>query len=89
MTRRGVHVQRQVSIPVYYDNLKMDVGFCADLLVENLVVVEIKSIEKTGPIHKKQVLTYLRLINLKIGLLINFNEELLKNGITRLINNYA
>lgn len=67
----------------------MDVGFRADLLVEDLVLVEIKSIEKIAPVHKKQVLTYLRLTNFKIGLLINFNEELLKNGITRLFNNYA
>jgi GxxExxY protein len=89
LAKRGLNLQRQVPIPVYYDNLKLEIGFRADLLVENLVIVEIKSIEITAPVHKKQVLTYLRLTNLKIGLLINFNEELLKNGITRLFNNYA
>jgi len=67
----------------------MDVGFRADLIVEREIIVEIKSIESIAPVHKKQVLTYLRLTNLKIGLLINFNEELLKHGITRLFNNYV
>ena len=66
----------------------MDTGFRADLIVDREVIVEIKSIELVTPVHKKQVLTYLRLSGLKIGLLINFNEELLKNGVTRLINNY-
>ena len=64
----------------------METGFRADLLVDRDVIIEIKSIEVVAPIHKKQVLTYLRLTGLKIGLLINFNEELLKNGVTRLIN---
>lgn len=67
----------------------MEVGFRADLIIEKKVIVEIKSIEMIAPVHKKQVLTYLRLAGLKIGLLINFNEALLKNGITRLFNNYA
>ena len=82
-------VEKQVPVPVYYDNLKMEVGFPADLIVEKQVIVKIKSIETIAPVHKKQVLTYLRLTSLKIGLLINFNEELLKNGITRLFNNHV
>lgn len=89
LSKKGFYLQRQVLIPVNYDNLKMDIGFRADLIVEDSVIVEIKSIETIAPVHKKQVLTYLRLTNLKIGLLLNFNEELLKNGITRLFNNYA
>ena len=66
----------------------MDIGFRIDLLVESLVIIEIKSVETINPVHKKQVLTYLKLMNIQIGLLINFNEELLKNGIKRLYNNH-
>jgi GxxExxY protein len=64
----------------------MDIGFRADLIVENKVVVEIKSVEAIAPVHKKQLLTYLRLTNKKLGLLINFNVELVKNGISRVVN---
>lgn len=84
----GLDVQRQVPVPVYYEEIKMDVGFRADFIIENLVILEIKSVEAIHPVHKKQLLTYLRLANKQIGLLINFNEEILKNGITRLINKY-
>ena len=87
LTKKGMIVERQLAIPVHYENIKMDVGFRADLLVDKEVIVEIKSIEAVKPVHKKQVVTYLRLTKNKIGLLINFNEELLKNGITRLFNN--
>lgn len=86
--RSGLFVQRQVGIPVFYEGIKMDVGFRADFIVENEVILEIKSIEAIHPVHKKQLLTYLRLANKQVGLLINFNEEILKNGITRLINKY-
>jgi GxxExxY protein len=88
LIKRSMLVERQVAIPVQYEEVKMDVGFRADLLVEKEIIVEIKSIESIRPVHKKQVITYLRLTNHKIGLLINFNEELLKNGITRLFNNH-
>jgi GxxExxY protein len=67
----------------------MEVGFRSDMIVENKVIVELKSIELVAPVHKKKLLTYLKLANLQIGLLINFNEELLKNGITRLFNNHV
>jgi GxxExxY protein len=67
----------------------MEVGFIADMIIENKVIVELKSIELVAPVHKKKLLTYLKLANLQIGLLINFNEELLKNGITRLFNNHV
>jgi len=84
----GLLFQRQVAIPVFYEEIRMDVGFRADFIIDNEVIVEIKSIEAIHPVHKKQLLTYLRLANKQIGLLINFNEEILKNGITRLINKH-
>ncbi len=89
LIKRGLLCERQVVLPVYYDNLKMEAGFRADMLVEKKVIVELKSVEIVAPIHKKQLLSYLKLANLQIGLLINFNEELLKNGITRLFNNHV
>jgi GxxExxY protein len=88
LAKRGMIVERQVAIPVHYEDIKMDVGFRADLLIDKEIIVELKSIEAIKPVHKKQVI-YLRLTNNKIGLLINFNEELLKNGITRLYNNHV
>lgn len=87
--KRHLIVERQVPIAVHYEEVKMDIGFRADLFVNREVIVEIKSVEAVKPVYKKQVLTYLRLTNNKIGLLINFNEELLKNGITRLFNNHV
>ena len=89
LKKKGHVIEKQVSIPVVYEGIIMETGFRADLLVDREVIVEIKSIELIAPVHKKQVLTYLRLTGLKIGLLINFNEELLKKGIARLFNNYA
>ena len=89
LSKRGIQSQRQAPLPVIYDDIKMDIGFRIDLLVEETVIVELKSVETVTPFFKKKVLNHLRLANLEIGLLINFNEELLKNGITRLFNNYA
>jgi GxxExxY protein len=83
---RGLYVTRQEVIPVYWKGIQMEQGFRADLIVENKVIVEIKSIEHIAPVHAKQVLTYLRLTKLKLGLLVNFNENLLKQGITRIAN---
>jgi len=82
----GLHVQRQVSIPVRYENIQFDEGFRADLVVEQKVIVEIKSVEIAKRVHKKQVLTYLRLADLRLGLLVNFGAELIRDGITRLVN---
>ena len=79
-------VKRQIEIPVYWQELKMDVGFRADLIVENKVIIEIKSIESLAPVHFKQVITYLKITKFKLGLLINFNEYLLKDGIKRIAN---
>jgi len=86
--KAGLKVTRQFPIPVYYDDIQCEVGFRADFIVEDAVILEIKSIESIHPVHKKQLLTYLRLANKKIGLLINFNEEILTKGITRLFNKY-
>lgn len=87
LTKRGFKVERQVDIPVYYEDVKMGIGFRADIFVNDEVIVEIKSVEKIIPLNKKQILNYIHLTGLQVGLLINFNEELLKDGLTRLINN--
>ncbi len=89
LTKRGFLSQRQVPIPVIYEEVKMETAFRADLVVDGKIIVEIKSVETVTPFFKKKLLNHLRLTNLRIGLLINFNEELLKNGISRLFNNYA
>ncbi len=83
----GLNVLQQVALPLVYKEVKMDVGYRLDLLVEKKVVVEIKSIELLAPVHYAQLLTYLRLSGMKLGLLINFNVKLLKEGIHRVVNN--
>ena len=87
LTKRSIPFKRQAPIPVYYDDIKMDMGFRADIIVADKVVVEIKSIETVAPIHPKILITYLKLSKIKLGLLVNFNVTLIKNGITRLVNN--
>ncbi len=87
LEKLGCQVIRQQAIPVVYESVQLDVGFRADLIVNDKVIIEIKSIELVAPVHKKQLLTYLRLTNKKLGLLINFNVDLIKDGITRLVNN--
>jgi GxxExxY protein len=87
LKQSGLECRTQVELPVTYKNIKMDIGFKADIVVENKVIIELKSVEKIMPIHKKQLLTYLKLSGLKLGLLINFNVELIKDGITRIVNN--
>lgn len=87
LTKLGLRVERQKGVPVIWDDLKMELGFRADLIVENKVIVELKSIETIAPVHPKILLTYLRIKDLKLGLLINFNEKLIKDGITRIVNN--
>jgi len=86
LQKRGLHVERQVALPVLYDGITLDEGFRADLIVENLVIIELKSVEQIHPVHPKQLLTYLKLSNKHLGLLINFNTPLIKNGITRIVN---
>jgi len=87
LAERGLYVERQVPIPVLWKGMLIKESFKADLIVEKKVIVELKSVEKTIPVHKKQVLTYLRVTGLQIGLLINFGDVLFKHGIERIINN--
>jgi GxxExxY protein len=86
LMKRGLHVARQQPIPLYYEEVKMDDGFRADLVVESKVIVEIKSVEAIAPVHKKQLLTYLRVADKRLGLLINFGSALIKDRITRVVN---
>ena len=87
LEKRGLNVERQSPVPIIYDGVTFDEGYRLDLLVEGQVVVEIKSIDEVIPLHKKQLLTYLQLKDKRLGLLINFNVELIKQGITRTANN--
>lgn len=87
LQRQNLWVERQKVIPVIWDNIKMDIGFRADLILENKVIIELKSVETIAPVHPKQLLTYLRITGKRLGLLINFNEPLIKNGISRIVNN--
>lgn len=88
LIKKGLKVERQKPISFDYDGLHFEDGFRVDLLVENNVVVELKSGEKIAPVHSKQVLTYLKLLNLRIGLLINFGSSTIKEGMQRIINGY-
>src|SRR5580704_15892193 len=84
--RRGLRTVSQLAVPLVYENVRIDAGFRADLVVEEKVIVEIKSVELPLPVHKKQLLTYLRLADKRLGLLINFQVALIKDGITRIVN---
>jgi GxxExxY protein len=86
LERRGLHVERQVAVPIEYEGERFVEGFRADLIVEGKVLLELKSVERVTPAHKKQLLTYLRLTGLKLGYLLNFGEALMRDGITRTIN---
>jgi GxxExxY protein len=86
LRKRGLGVASQVGLPVVYDNLRMDVGYRVDLLVEGAVIVEVKAVEAIAPIHQAQLLAYLKLSGKRLGLLINFNALHLKDGIKRLVN---
>ena len=83
----GLDVKQQVPMPFTYKEVKQDIGYRIDLLVENKVIIEIKSVEKLAPVHFAQTLTYLKLSGLKLGLLINFNTKTVKEGIHRIVNN--
>jgi GxxExxY protein len=84
--RRGLKAARQVELPVVYEGVRIDVGYRLDLLVEGSVVVELKAVEEVAPLHKAQIISYLKLGGYKLGLLINFNVLHLKDGITRFAN---
>ncbi len=86
LKNRGLMVECQKPIPIEYDELVFDEGFRADIIVEGLVILELKSIEQIAKVHKKQLLTYLRLSDCRLGLLLNFGEELMKTGISRVAN---
>ncbi len=89
LCERGLKIEQQKPLPVIYKDIKLDCAYRLDLLVENAVIVEVKSVAHLEPIHKAQLLSYLKISGYKIGLLINFNEKLLKNGIQRLVNNFS
>lgn len=83
----GLDVKQQVAMPFIYKEIKQDIGYRIDILVENKVIIELKSVETLAPVHFAQALTYLKLSGLKLGLLINFNTPVLKDGIHRIVNN--
>jgi GxxExxY protein len=85
LNQHGLHVKRQLALPVVYKDVKLDAGYRIDLMVENKVIVEIKSVEAIAEIHKAQLMTYMKLANIKVGLLLNFNVTRLKDGIIRWI----
>ena len=86
LRKPGLDAQRQVAIAINYDGIKIDVGFRADILLEDKLIIELKSVKAIHPVHKKQLLTHLKLAKKKLGLLVNFNVELIKDGITRIAN---
>jgi len=86
LSKRGLQFVRQQPLPVVWENLHLEAGFRADLIVENKVIVEIKSVDAIAPVHRKQLLTYLRLANKRLGILINFDVDLIKDGIARVVN---
>lgn len=86
LRKRGLAVEVQVFVPVVYESVRLDAGFRADIIVEDVVIVELKSLEKVAPVHKRQLTTYLRLAGKRLGLLINFGDKLIKDGITRIVN---
>lgn len=87
LSNKGLKVKKEVPIPVYYDDVKLGVGFRMDLLVNDKVIIELKSVETIAKVHHKQVLTYLKLSNLKLGILVNFNVGKITDGIYRKVNN--
>jgi len=88
LIERGLRVEQQKPLPLIYRQVKLDCGYRLDLLVENRVIVEIKSIEQLAPIHQAQLLSYLKISGYKVGLLINFNVRVLKSGIVRMVNSF-
>ena len=86
LRKRSLTTRQQTPVPLVYEGITFDVGFKTDVVVSELVILELKSVEKLEPVHFKQLLTYLRLTGLRLGLLINFGENLLKNGIHRVVN---
>lgn len=88
LAQKGLKFEQQKPLPIVYQGVKLECGYRLDLLVENEVIVEIKSVERLLPIHKAQLMSYLKLSGCKVGLLVNFNIEVLKDGIQRVVNNF-
>ena len=88
LTKRGLDVKIQVIVPILYDGIKIDQGFRADIIAEGKVLIELKSVERLMPVHGKQVLTYLRFMDLPVGLLMNFSSETFREGLKRIVNNH-
>ena len=88
LRRRGLNVRSQVALPIEYEGIKLDTGYRIDILVENLLIVELKTVKKIQDIHIAQILSYIKIRNLKLGLLINFHAVSQKNGIHRIVNNF-
>jgi len=88
LAKHGLEVRKQVPMPVLYDNTQMDVGYRIDMLVNDRVVVELKAVEKLMPLHSAQLLTYLKLSKLRLGFMLNFNVEHMRNGVKRVVNGY-
>ncbi len=89
LSSRGMHAQRQVPIRATYKGKDLGMDFIIDILVEDSIVLELKSVEELHPVHYKQLLTYLKLADKRLGLIVNFNEHILKNGIKRVVNNFV
>ncbi len=89
LRNRGLTVEAEVPLPVIWDDIKMDIGFRVDLFLNRKLIVELKSVERMSPVFKKILLTYLRISDCRLGLLLNFGEELMKNGISRVANGLA
>ena len=86
LVNQNLLIRKQQALPAVYKQVRLDLGFRTDLIVEDKVIIEIKSIETIAPVHHKQLLTYLKLTGIKLGLLVNFNEALIKDGIHRIVN---
>jgi len=86
LRKKGFSVEREVDVPIVWDGIRFEAGFRADIVVEGTLLLELKSVEVIAPVHKKQILTYLRLMNLKLGILLNFGAALIKDGIHRVVN---
>lgn len=89
LRQEGVMAERQVAVPLKYGNVRVDVAFRADLMVEGKLLIELKSVERNAPVHAKQVLTYLRLMGLPLGLLMNFGLSMFKDGVQRIANGHT
>ncbi len=87
LNKTGLKIEKQKALPLVYEEVKLEIGYRIDLIIENKLIVEIKSVETLNDVHFAQLLTYLKLTNSKLGLLINFNVALIKNGIKRIANN--